>query len=237
MAPSSSQPPLPLAANRAALSNRISLLLASQSSVIKSMNLRRPENSSTSSAPSPARAHLDDDDEDGEDLWKGGTRPNEGVGYVRDKAGTAAEDARREDGALRSRLLGKRKGGGGGEAAAVARGKKGLGPGSESDEEEGRSGLGKRKRPRKKAAAGDAEDAVARAGVVPGAQGEDEEEEEAVEADEHEEGAGEERDGELAETVKSTDETQDIGAKTEGRTGKNKKKKKKKKRDKAKAST
>lgn len=128
--------PLPLAPDRAALSNRISLLISNKSSLLKTLNppsSSRPAaaQSSKHTAAASASHNLDD-----EELWKGNSRPNEGVGYVSDKP---ARDATKEDRMLRGKLLGKRKGG------ASALGSRKL-PESESDEEEGRSSLGKRKR-------------------------------------------------------------------------------------------
>ncbi|CAM1509195.1 Fc.00g029340.m01.CDS01 [Cosmosporella sp. VM-42] len=134
MPPSSETTPLPLAANRAALSNRISLLLSSQSSVLKSMNLSP---SSASPTTRPRRALPEEEDDD---ILKG-TRPNEGVGYVPDKK-TAPVGNAREDRMLRGGLKGKGDRHGG-------KGKGRWKEESESDEEVGRSALGKRKRPRR----------------------------------------------------------------------------------------
>ncbi|KAG5938314.1 hypothetical protein E4U53_008031 [Claviceps sorghi] len=77
--------PLPLATNRAALSNKISLLLAQRTSLLRS--LTRDAGSAAPHTPDEPPA----------------TRPNEGVGYVRPAEGTAPDDP------LRRRLLGKRK--------------------------------------------------------------------------------------------------------------------------------
>ncbi|KAK7415917.1 hypothetical protein QQZ08_012185 [Neonectria magnoliae] len=121
--------PLPLAANRAALSNRISLLLASQSSVLKTMALSRPPPSSTRRAPPPV------DDE--ADLRA--ARPNEGVGYV-----PSAKDAARVANAREERMLRGRR-------VAKGSGKSRRREDSESEEDVGRSALGKRKRPRRDA--------------------------------------------------------------------------------------
>ncbi|RSL66307.1 hypothetical protein CEP54_003816 [Fusarium duplospermum] len=90
-------PPLPLAANRAALSNRISLLLASQSSVLKTMNLSKP--------PTTKRRAIPEDDND-DDLVRG-SRPNEGVGYVPDKKDAQKIGNAKEERMLRGRLVGK----------------------------------------------------------------------------------------------------------------------------------
>ncbi|KAM0428986.1 hypothetical protein ACHAPT_006790 [Fusarium lateritium] len=132
MAPDPAPPPLPLAANRAALSNRINLLLASQSSVLKTMNLTR--------APAPTsttkrRAVPDDDNDD--DLVRG-SRPNEGVGYVPDK-----KDAQKFGNAKEERMLRGKKMGRDGKPV------KGKVEESESEDDVGRSALGKRKRPRR----------------------------------------------------------------------------------------
>ncbi|KAI8673418.1 hypothetical protein NCS55_00661800 [Fusarium keratoplasticum] len=122
-------PPLPLAANRAALSNRISLLLASQSSVLKTMNLSKP------AAPTTKRRAIPDDNDD--DLVRG-SRPNEGVGYVPDKKDAQKVGNTKEERMLRGRL--------GREGKVV---KKGKVEESESEDDVGRSALGKRKRPRR----------------------------------------------------------------------------------------
>ncbi|KAF4981834.1 hypothetical protein FDECE_17622, partial [Fusarium decemcellulare] len=123
-------PPLPLAANRAALSNRISLLLASQSSVLKTMNLSRPAPSSTSKR----RAAPDDDD----DLARG-SRPNEGVGYVPEKKDAQKFGNSKEERMLRGRIA--KDSAKGGKSRKLDE--------SESEDEVGRSALGKRKRPRR----------------------------------------------------------------------------------------
>lgn len=141
MAPPTTTAPLPLAPNRAALSNRISLLLASQSSVLKTMNLGRSENA----PPAPSRRHKmlsvhDDNDNDMQPV-----RPNEGVGYVPEKT---TVDSKRDDQALRGRLLGKRQKGNNAAAASSSRKGKFVVE-SESEEDEGRTALGKRKRPRR----------------------------------------------------------------------------------------
>ncbi|KAI8718396.1 hypothetical protein NCS52_00618500 [Fusarium sp. LHS14.1] len=123
-------PPLPLAANRAALSNRISLLLASQSSVLKTMNLSKP------AAPTTKRRTVPENDND-DDLVRG-SRPNEGVGYVPDKKDVQKFGNAKEERILRGRL---------GRDGKVV--KKGKVEESESEDDVGRSGLGKRKRPRR----------------------------------------------------------------------------------------
>ncbi|KAL2687727.1 hypothetical protein Neosp_005290 [[Neocosmospora] mangrovei] len=123
-------PPLPLAANRAALSNRISLLLASQSSVLKTMNLSKP------AAPTTKRRTIPENDND-DDLVRG-SRPNEGVGYVPDKKDAQKIGNAKEERMLRGRL---------GRDGKVV--KKGKVDESESEDDVGRSALGKRKRPRR----------------------------------------------------------------------------------------
>lgn len=124
-------PPLPLAANRAALSNRISLLLASQSSVLKTMNLSKP-----AAAPTTKRRAVPENDND-DDLVRG-SRPNEGVGYVPDKKDAQKIGNTKEERMLRGRL---------GRDGKVV--KKGKVEESESEDDVGRSALGKRKRPRR----------------------------------------------------------------------------------------
>ncbi|KAJ4864409.1 hypothetical protein T069G_00939 [Trichoderma breve] len=140
MPPTSSKPPpLPLAPDRAAISNKISLLLSNRTSLLKTLN---PPSSSTAQQTTQTRRHKVNAD-DIEQLFSG-PRPNEGVGYVPDRKAAAGDAAAREDRMLRGRLLGKkgqRDGKGGKKFAAAVE--------SESDEEEGRSGLGKRKRPRR----------------------------------------------------------------------------------------
>ncbi|KAH6604910.1 hypothetical protein Trco_006617 [Trichoderma cornu-damae] len=132
--PSSKPPPLPLAPDRAAISNQISLLLSSRASLLGTLN---PAPSPSAARTCPRRHHVVSPD-DVEQLFAG-PRPNEGVGYVPD--GSAAS---REDGMLRGRLLGKRHKSGKASAAGSR-----FAVESESDEEPGRSGLGKRKRPRR----------------------------------------------------------------------------------------
>ncbi|KAL5083265.1 hypothetical protein Trisim1_001831 [Trichoderma cf. simile WF8] len=135
--PSSKPPPLPLAPDRAAISNKISLLLSNRTSLLKTLN--PPSYSSSSQSTTQTRRHKVNAD-DIEQLFSG-PRPNEGVGYVPDRKAAAAGDAAaREDRMLRGRLLGKGKGQTGGKKFAIV---------DESDEEPGRSGLGKRKRPRR----------------------------------------------------------------------------------------
>ncbi|PNP59359.1 hypothetical protein THARTR1_00849 [Trichoderma harzianum] len=128
---SSKPPPLPLAPDRAALSNKISLLLSNRTSLLKTLN-------PPSSAQQATRRHKVSAD-DIEQLFSG-PRPNEGVGYVADRKAAAGDAAARQDRMLRGRLLGGQRKDGRGKKVAVE---------SESDEEPGRSGLGKRKRPRR----------------------------------------------------------------------------------------
>ncbi|CAG9979194.1 unnamed protein product [Clonostachys byssicola] len=130
-------PPLPLAPDRAALSNRISLLLSAQSSVLKTMN----QSSGTAAKHQPPRQHHHRTDE--EDLFRENARPNEGVGYVADAAKAKSDEAAREDRMLRGRLLGKRK-----DLNAGRRGARQADE-DEEDDEGGRSSLGKRKRPKR----------------------------------------------------------------------------------------
>lgn len=138
MAPPTTTAPLPVAANRAALANRIALSLSTQLSVLKSMNTSRPTNTGVK------RRHVIPRDDDDDDLRA--PELNAGLGYVPDKASV---DTKRNDQALRGRLLGKRK-------AGDPRGKKGRAVvESESDEDEGRTALGKRKRPRRVPQPGD----------------------------------------------------------------------------------
>lgn len=138
--------PLPLAADRAAISNRISLLIASRSSVLKSMGVSSSSTKRTSTASLPATPTYNESDD--EDLFRGatGSRPNEGVGYIPDKAQTKKDAVSKEDRMLRGRILGKRKA----DGSSTGRGNKN--DDSDQDDEPGRSSLGKRKRPRKSAA-------------------------------------------------------------------------------------
>lgn len=134
--------PLPVAANRAEISNRISLLLNKQSSILKTLNPSKPSDQSRRRKPQPTH---DDRDPD-EDLFKG-SRPNEGVGYERPKEGPDAGDKSKEDMTLRRRLMRRKEG-----ANAIAqRLAKKQQPESESDDDAGRSALGKRKRPKRAA--------------------------------------------------------------------------------------
>ncbi|VUC34722.1 unnamed protein product [Clonostachys rosea] len=133
-------PPLPLAPDRAALSNRISLLLSGQSSVLKTMNQSSSSSgASTTTKRQPTKHHRPDE----EDLFREYARPNEGVGYVADAAKAKSDDAAREDRMLRGRLLGKRK--------DLNAGRRGQRPADEDEEDDegGRSSLGKRKRPKR----------------------------------------------------------------------------------------
>ncbi|KAG6017646.1 hypothetical protein E4U54_005589 [Claviceps lovelessii] len=140
---------LPLATNRAALSNKISLLLSQRTSLLKSLTTRNGDGAdktpgATTSTSLPAstagttrtRRGLGGDEED---FMAAGTSPNDGVGYVR---GSEGGKLSHEDTLLRGRMmLGKRK--------------KGAGPQqqrrlyeSESDSDEGRGSLGRAKRAR-----------------------------------------------------------------------------------------
>lgn len=123
--------PVPTSSNRAAYTNRLALLSASQASLFKTMNLT-PSSSRSTRNPQPQ----EEGDDNGDDFA--------GIGFVRQ---SDKETTRREDDALRGRLLGgKRKGKGVGDAAGGwERRKKEE---SSEDEEEGRGSLGKRKRPR-----------------------------------------------------------------------------------------
>ncbi|KAK4063229.1 uncharacterized protein Triagg1_9614 [Trichoderma aggressivum f. europaeum] len=133
MPPTSSKPPpLPLAPDRAAIANKISLLLSNRTSLLKTLN---PSSSPTARQTTTRRHNVNADDI--EQLFSG-PRPNEGVGYVADRKAAPAT----EDRMLRRRLLGKGQRNGKGE-------KKRFAVESESDEEPGRSGLGKRKRRRR----------------------------------------------------------------------------------------
>ncbi|OAQ73314.1 hypothetical protein VFPPC_12979 [Pochonia chlamydosporia 170] len=119
-------PPLPVAADHAAISNRLSMLFSARSSLVKKLV---PPSSTPRNTSRHARPAED------EDILFG--RPaNQGVGYVSDKPDTKPQDKM-----LRGKLLGRRKVGGGESRSKVVE--------SESDEEEGRGSLGKRKRPRK----------------------------------------------------------------------------------------
>ena len=133
MPPPEKPAPLPLAPDRAALSNRISLLISSQSSVLKSMNL----SSSRASSTRRPQSFQDADDNDDSDLFR--SRPNEGVGYIPDRAQTTKDALSKEDKMLRGRILGKR-------GAEKVRRKVEE---DEEDDDPGRSSLGKRKRPRR----------------------------------------------------------------------------------------
>ncbi|KAH7237603.1 uncharacterized protein BKA55DRAFT_577908 [Fusarium redolens] len=120
-------PPLPVATNRDAIANTLSLLLASRRSIGKSMPLTRD-------LPRKKRTLPDDNDDD---LTRG-ARPNEGLGYVSEKKDVQKFANSKEERMLRGRLN------------KDARGKfRKKVEESESEEEAGRSALGKRKRPRK----------------------------------------------------------------------------------------
>ncbi|KAF4955083.1 hypothetical protein FGADI_4828 [Fusarium gaditjirri] len=120
-------PPFPIAANRDAIANTLSLLLASRTSIGKSMPLTRD-------LPRKPRTVPDDNDDD---LTRG-ARPNEGLGYVPEKKEVEKFANSKEERMLRGRLN------------KDAKGKlKKKAEESESEDEAGRSALGKRKRPRK----------------------------------------------------------------------------------------
>ena len=120
--------PFPVAKDHAAIQNKISLLLSSQSSLLKTLN-PTPTASRKSQQP-----HHTAEDADA-DLFKH-ANPNEGVGFVRQSGDTTVAQSK-QDKALRGRLIGKQK-------REEERKKKLVE--SESEEEQGRSGLGKRKR-------------------------------------------------------------------------------------------
>ncbi|CAJ0555194.1 Ff.00g052590.m01.CDS01 [Fusarium sp. VM40] len=121
-------PPLPVAANHATLSNKLSLLIASRSSVLKNMSLSRPTTTK--------RRVIPDDNDD--DLTRGTARPNDGVGYVPEEKDKQKFANAKVERMLRGRMA---KGGTGKVKKKVDE--------SESEEDAGRSALGKRKRPRK----------------------------------------------------------------------------------------
>ncbi|KAH6970014.1 hypothetical protein HG530_012047 [Fusarium avenaceum] len=121
-------PPLPVAANHATLSNKLSLLIASRSSVLKNMSLSRPTTTK--------RRIIPDDNDD--DLTRGTARPNDGVGYVPEEKDKQQFANAKVERMLRGRMA---KGGTGKAKKKVDE--------SESEEDAGRSALGKRKRPRK----------------------------------------------------------------------------------------
>ncbi|RGP72735.1 hypothetical protein FLONG3_6743 [Fusarium longipes] len=123
-------PPLPVADNYASLTNRISLSIASRSSILKGM-------SRSTAAPVRRRALPDDNDDD---LTRGTQLPNTGVGYVPEKKDIQKYANSKEERMLRGRM-GK---------GTTGKSKK-MVEESESEEEMGRSALGKRKRPRKEA--------------------------------------------------------------------------------------
>ncbi|PNP81388.1 hypothetical protein FNYG_05420 [Fusarium nygamai] len=126
MAPEPPQP-FPVATNRDAIANTLSLLLASRTSIGKSMPLTRDLPRKQRTVP------LDNDD----DLTRG-ARPNEGLGYVPEKKDVQKFANSKEERMLRGRLNKDAKGN-----------LKKKAEESESEDEAGRSALGKRKRPRK----------------------------------------------------------------------------------------
>ncbi|PNY27347.1 Uncharacterized protein TCAP_02735 [Tolypocladium capitatum] len=129
-------PSLPVAAEHAILSNRISLLFAKQSSLRATLNRASAERPHATALRQRA---TDDDDDDDCGGGGGGANPHAGPGYTSTDKETAQGAT---DRMLRGRLLGKRRADG---SAARAR----PGAESESEEDEGRSALGKRKRPRR----------------------------------------------------------------------------------------
>ncbi|KAF5643300.1 hypothetical protein F52700_3017 [Fusarium sp. NRRL 52700] len=126
MAPERPQP-FPVATNRDAIANTLSLLLASRTSIGKSMPLTRD-------LPRKKRILPDENDDD----FTRGARPNEGLGYVPEKKDAQKFANSKEERMLRSRLNKDAKGN-----------LKKKAEESESEDEAGRSALGKRKRPRK----------------------------------------------------------------------------------------
>ncbi|KAG5934877.1 hypothetical protein E4U60_003503 [Claviceps pazoutovae] len=151
-------PPLPLAPDRAALSNKIALLLSQRTSLLKSLapsntpqygtGESTPRAATTTTAATAARSRrpLDND----EDLLAIAARPNDGVGYIRPAEGASSS---LEDTKLRGRMmLGKRKKGGAGAGAgagAAAMSQRRIYE-SESESDEGRGSLGRAKRARVK---------------------------------------------------------------------------------------
>ncbi|OAA67693.1 hypothetical protein LEL_10316 [Akanthomyces lecanii RCEF 1005] len=133
----------------AAISNRISMLVAAQSSVLATLSpsttKRRTAAATAAVNHGKTQAELDD-----EALFKNNANPNEGVGYVAPRSGSAA-DKTKQDRELRGRVLGKR----GQEIVAERermqkmKKKKMMMEGESEDEDAGRSALGKRKRPRR----------------------------------------------------------------------------------------
>jgi hypothetical protein len=142
MAPPS-EPPLPLAPDRAAKINHISLLIASKSSVLKSMGISSSINRPTPERPSTSTHDNDQQYNNDDDDLVRDAAPNEGLSYIPDKAQAKKDAVSKEDRLLRGRILGKRK--------ADGSLKTGRGNESDEDDEPGKSSLGKRKRPRKPA--------------------------------------------------------------------------------------
>ncbi len=144
--------PLPVAANHAAISNRISMLLSAQSSLLKTLNPASASSSSSVKKQQPITKSAHDLEKDDEELFKNNARPNEGVGYSAPGSGPqSAHDRRREDQALRGKIMGKGAGRGRDELRGKGKGRSLPKEESESEEEAGRSALGKRKRPRREA--------------------------------------------------------------------------------------
>ncbi|GAB0135494.1 hypothetical protein EsDP_00003830 [Epichloe bromicola] len=126
---------LPLATNRAALSNQISLLLSRRTALLGSLT--------AGSRESPATRRVVVPDED----FKA-TRPNDGVGYA--PGASAVDNSKPRDELLRGRILGKRKGGAAQpRVCSVPVRAEGEGEGgSESDDDEGRASVGRAKKAR-----------------------------------------------------------------------------------------
>lgn len=146
--------PPPDAVPSAAIANRISMLVAAQSSVLATLSpstTKRRTTTTTATAVNHGKTSAELDDEA---LFKNSANPNEGVGYVAPRPGSAA-DTTKQARELRARMLGKR----GQEAVAERermqklKKKKAMMQGESEDEDAGRSALGKRKRPRREARA------------------------------------------------------------------------------------
>lgn len=220
--PNPSAPRLPVAADHAAIANRISMSLGATSSLLKTLN---PSSSASSpSLTSTPRHVINHNDED--DLWKDiGGDPKRGLGFLPDSRAAKEDATSREDKLLRGKLLGKRAL----QQREQARRKKEED--SESEEDAGRSALGKRKRPRKaveveeeeeKAAEADRDGDEAKAGKV--------------EADD----AVVEQEAQMEGVVEEAEEMEDMegkpGAVAETAKSRRKKKKREKKKSKSKTS-
>ncbi|KAK2592940.1 hypothetical protein QQS21_009347 [Conoideocrella luteorostrata] len=127
------QPPLPLAPNRTAIANQISLLLSQRSSLLKPLTA---QSSVADHKTKRLRPEVGHDNNDDTEFFKE-SRPNDGVGYVPETTKTTTtRGGSREERMLRGRLWGRRKEG-------VAAGRASRLAESESDDEEGRGSLGK----------------------------------------------------------------------------------------------